>query len=81
MKTTVNNCGFKNIRKSVNVTDINGMQYITIYEVCGVKSDGQVITLDRYLSEKDSECHVAFANEHYKHLYPSIFIREQWVWC
>ena len=81
MTTTTNNSEVKIIRKNVNVNVNDGLKYINIYEVRGVKPDGDTFTIDRYLNEKDAENQVEFCYEHYKNLYTCFFIREQFVWC
>ena len=72
----------KTMTKSIKIQQLkNGQKYFYIYEVRVKKHEGEYVTYDRYLNEKEAEKSVDFIYEVHAELYQTAWIRRQIVWC
>lgn len=68
--------------KSVITTKkVKGHKYFEIFELKGVKKNGEKRTIDRYLNKKEAEEEKEFAEENFQDIYDVCYIMRQIVWC
>ena len=68
--------------KSIKIQQLkNGQKYFYIYEVRAEKHDGEKVTYDRYLNEKEAKESVDFIHEVHAKFYKTAWVRKQIVWC
>lgn len=70
------------MEKSVITTKkVKGHKYFEIFELKGVKKNGEKRTIDRYLDEKEAQKAKEFAEENFQNIYEVCYIIRQIVWC
>ena len=67
-------------RKSIEITEQDGMKSFTIFEVRARKINDEIITIDRFLHEKDAlKCRGTRVD--WTDMYKSVWVMEQQVFC
>ena len=71
------------MKMQVNIQQTDGgIKYFHIYEVRATRKDnGATTIIDRYLSQKEAQEELEFAEKAYKDLYSAFWMRAQMVWC
>ena len=67
-------------RKSIEITEQDGMKSFTIFEVRARKINDEIITIDRFLHEQDAlKCRGTRVD--WTDMYKSVWVMEQQVFC